>query len=34
MKWAGHVAIMEEKSNAYDIDRKARIKETTRKAKT
>jgi hypothetical protein len=32
MKWAGHVARIEEKWNAFG--RKARRKETTRKTKT
>jgi hypothetical protein len=34
MRWTGYVARMGEKWNAYDICRKARREETTRKTKT
>jgi hypothetical protein len=35
MKWAGHVARMEEKKNVYRLfGRKARGEETTRKTET
>jgi hypothetical protein len=34
MRWSGHVARMGEERNAYDIGGKARMKETTRRAKT
>jgi hypothetical protein len=34
MGWAGHIARMRTKKNAYSIDVKARRKETTRKTKT
>jgi hypothetical protein len=34
VRWAGHVARMGEKRNAYVIGGKARGKETTRKTKT
>jgi hypothetical protein len=34
MRWVGHIARIEEKRNAYNLLRKARRKETTRKTKT
>jgi hypothetical protein len=34
MRWAGHIARIGEKRNAYRIFVKARLKETTRKIKT